>query len=64
MARKRTIHDAPWPDAVGEELAALDGPGRERTGRHGQHGELTIELYEPRVAAEEVDHLAQIARPL
>jgi hypothetical protein len=27
-------------------------------------GELTVELYEAHVAAEEVDHLAQIARLL
>jgi hypothetical protein len=46
------------------ELEALDGPGWERTGRHGEHGELTVELYETHVAAEEVDHLAQIARLL
>lgn len=45
-------------------LEALDGPGWERTGRHGEHGELTVELYETHVAAEEVDHLAQIARLL
>jgi hypothetical protein len=42
-------------------LEALDGSGWERTGRHGEHGELTVELYETHVAAEEVDHLAQIA---
>jgi hypothetical protein len=45
-------------------LEAVDGPGWERTGRHGEHGELTLELYETHVAAEEVDHLAQIARLL
>ena len=45
------------------ELAALDGSGWDRTGRHGEHGELSVELYETYVAAEEVDHLAQIARP-
>jgi hypothetical protein len=45
-------------------LEALDAPGWERTGRHGQHGELSVELYETHVAAEEVDHLAQIARLL
>jgi hypothetical protein len=45
-------------------LGALDRPGWERTGRHGEHGELTVELYETHVAAEEVDHLAQIARLL
>jgi hypothetical protein len=44
------------------ELAALDGSGWARTGRHGEHGELSVELYETHVAAEEVDHLAQIAR--
>jgi hypothetical protein len=45
-------------------LTGLDGPGWERSGRHGEHGELTAELYETHVAAEEVDHLAQIARLL
>jgi hypothetical protein len=45
-------------------LEGLDGPGWERTGRHGEHGELTVELYETHVAAEEVDHLAQVARLL
>lgn len=43
-------------------LEALDGAGWQRTGQHGEHGELTVELYETHVAAEEVDHLAQIAR--
>lgn len=45
-------------------LEGLDGPGWQRAGRHGEHGELTVELYETHVAAEEVDHLAQIARLL
>jgi DinB superfamily len=45
-------------------LAALDTAGWERTGRHGEHGQMTVELYETHVAAEEVDHLAQIARLL
>ena len=45
-------------------LEALDWAGWERTGRHGEHAELTVELYETHVAAEEVDHLAQIARLL
>jgi DinB superfamily len=48
-----------------EHLAVLDGldrAGWERTGRHGEHGQLSVELYETHVAAEEVDHLAQIAR--
>lgn len=44
------------------ELEALDGSSWARTGRHGEHGELSVELYETHVAAEEVDHLAQIAR--
>ena len=46
------------------ELEALDASGWQRTGRHGEHGELSVELYETHVAAEEVDHLAQIARLL
>jgi hypothetical protein len=46
------------------ELVALDASGWERTGRHGAHGEMSVELYETHVAAEEVDHLAQIARLL
>jgi len=45
-------------------LEALDGAGWQRTGQHGEHGELTVELYETHVAAEGVDHLAQIARLL
>ena len=45
-------------------LEGLDGSGWERTGRHGQHGRMSVELYETHVAAEEVDHLAQIARLL
>jgi hypothetical protein len=43
-------------------LADLDLEGWEQTGRHGEHGQMTVELYETHVAAEEVDHLAQIAR--
>jgi hypothetical protein len=45
-------------------LEALDASGWERTGRHGDHGMMSVELYETHVAAEEVDHLAQIARLL
>jgi DinB superfamily len=45
-------------------LEALDASGWERTGQHGQHGLMSVELYETHVAAEEVDHLAQIARLL
>jgi DinB superfamily len=43
-------------------LVGLDGPRWERTGRHGEHGVISLELYETHVAAEEVDHLAQVAR--
>jgi DinB superfamily len=45
-------------------LEGLDALGWERTGRHGEHGTMSVELYETHVAAEEVDHLAQIARLL
>jgi hypothetical protein len=45
-------------------LEGLDESGWERTGRHGQHDRMSVELYETHVAAEEVDHLAQIARLL
>jgi hypothetical protein len=45
-------------------LIGLDGATWERTGRHGEHGDMSLELYETHVAAEEVDHLAQIARLL
>jgi hypothetical protein len=43
-------------------LEGLDASGWERTGRHGAHGTMSVELYETHIAAEEVDHLAQIAR--
>ena len=42
-------------------LEGLDASGSERTGRHAL---MSVELYETHVAAEEVDHLAQIARLL
>lgn len=45
-------------------LESLDEAGWERIGIHGEHGRMTIERYETHVAAEEVDHLAQIARLL
>ncbi len=47
-----------------DELEALDDTGWTRPGEHGEHGLVTIELYETHVTAEEVDHLAQIARLL
>jgi hypothetical protein len=45
-------------------LIGLDRPSWERTRRHGEHGDISVEPYETHVAAEEVDHLAQIARLL
>lgn len=45
-------------------LESLDDAGWSRVGIHGEHGRMTIERYETHVAAEEVDHLAQIARLL
>jgi len=76
MARMRPpiVPDKPVPivaeDALkrlfqvcaGNSLEGLDAPAWERTGRHGQHGTMSAELYETHVAAEVVDHLAQIAR--
>jgi hypothetical protein len=46
----------------GEHLALLEGLDRSGRERTGQHGLMSVELYETHVAAEEVDHLAQIAR--
>ena len=43
-------------------LESLDDAGWSRVGIHGEHGEMTVERYETHVAAEDVDHLAQIAR--
>jgi hypothetical protein len=43
-------------------LESLDDAGWSRTGIHGEHGRMTVERYETHVAAEDVDHLAQIAR--
>ena len=34
----------------------------QRTGRHGEHGRMTVQDYESHCAAEDVDHLAQLAR--
>lgn len=50
-----------------EHLVLLDGLGPEgqrRAGRHEVHGDVTVASYEVHVAAEDVDHLAQIARML
>lgn len=43
-------------------LAGLDDAGWARVGIHGEHGRMTVELYESHIAAEEVDHLAQLSR--
>jgi DinB superfamily len=43
-------------------LEVLDAGQWRRPGRHEAAGDLTVELYEAHVAAEDVDHLAQIAR--
>lgn len=44
------------------DLGALDDAGWERTGRHEAHGRMSIAVYLTHVAAEDIDHLAQIAR--
>lgn len=46
------------------DLRALDDTGWERTGRHEAHGRVSIAQYLAHVAAEDVDHLAQLARLL
>jgi hypothetical protein len=45
-------------------LAALDDAGWRRGGRHSEHGAMDVERYIAHVAAEDIDHLAQIARAL
>jgi hypothetical protein len=44
------------------ELSALDDNGWARMGRQEAHGRVSIVTYFSHVAAEDVDHLAQIAR--
>lgn len=44
------------------DLEALDDAGWERTGWHEAHGQMSIAVYLAHVAAEDADHLAQIAR--
>ena len=54
-----------FADLRGEHVAlleSLDDAGWTRVGVHGEHGRMTVERYETHVAAEDVDHLAQIAR--
>ncbi|MEP7082335.1 MAG: DinB family protein [Chloroflexota bacterium] len=43
-------------------LEGLDDAGWRRTGVHGEQGPMDVELYEMHGAAEDVDHMAQIAR--
>jgi hypothetical protein len=45
-------------------LESLDDEGWQRTGRHSEHGPMSIETYVSHTTAEDVDHLAQIARAL
>ena len=45
-------------------LDSLGDEQWERTGRHGEHGRMTVRDYEAHCAAEDVDHLAQIAETL
>jgi uncharacterized damage-inducible protein DinB len=45
-------------------LESLDERAWRREGRHSEHGAVTLELLLSHVAAEDVDHLAQIARAL
>ncbi len=45
-------------------LGGLDDADWRRAGRHEAHGRVTIADYLAHVAAEDVDHLAQIARVL
>lgn len=43
-------------------LEGLDDDGWRRTGLHSEQGPMDVELYETHGAAEDVDHMAQIAR--
>jgi hypothetical protein len=43
-------------------LEDLDEAAWSRTGRHDEHGEMTIETYLAHLVGEDVDHLAQLAR--
>lgn len=45
-------------------LESLDDDAWRRTGRHGEQGPMTVELYEAHGAGEDANHLAQIARLL
>ena len=43
-------------------LESLDEAGWHRTGRHGEHGPITIQQLAAHTAGEDADHFAQIAR--
>lgn len=43
-------------------LEGLDDAGWRRSGVHSEQGPIDVELYESHGAAEDVDHMAQIAR--
>ena len=45
-------------------LESLEDSDWRRTGRHSEHGTVTLQLLVAHVAAEDVDHLAQIALAL
>jgi hypothetical protein len=73
-ARDRKYGDLPLQPTLGEYvelrdthldlLTGLDPDGWQRPGSHEVHGAVTVASYEVHVAAEEVDHLAQISRLL
>ena len=72
LARQRDYLHMPVPATIDrlettigallEKLRALDDEQWQRTGRHSEHGSITIADYLAHVTAEDVDHLAQIAR--
>jgi hypothetical protein len=43
-------------------LESLADDGWKRTGRHGEHGRITVQQLAAHTAGEDADHLAQIAR--
>lgn len=43
-------------------LAGLDDAGWQRTGRHAEHGPITVASLVAHTTGQDVDHLAQIAR--
>lgn len=48
--------------ALVADLGGLDDAGWRRIGHHAAHGRISIAAYLAHVAAEDIDHLAQIAR--